>query len=433
MFGFSGEGSDSESSATSLAEEEAGHAVTKVHSAISEDEILNSADDVRMGQMFASMCSEKEMNSKRALCVSMMSLLAAKRQRRVAVVSRLILTNLNVMDRYISFRGGCQAVELYEVSGEFDIEAYGVKETMSTFRFSQEELDRLVVALGIPKVFRTSEGDKCDGLAALCMVCMYYAFPTRRFEMIKKFGCSLSKISRVISGVRQYLFDSFYPGMSKPQHLSTQQLQEFCNAIEKVCGVKDIFGFIDGTVRPTCKPEVLQAVAYNGSKHTHALKYQMLCTPDGMMRHVSGPYCGSRHDQHMVHKSEVLHWVLGHPRTPEGKIHSIYGDAGYAIAPGLMRPYPDGAVNILHEALNQNMTSARVCVEWEFGDIVQHWAHLCYKPGQKVLSGSRPGQQYIVAALLSNCQNCLHRGNTSTYFGCVPPTLEQYLDSLRVK
>ncbi len=54
------EGSDSESSATSLAEEEAKCAVRDVCSAIAEDEILNSAEDVRMRQMFESLTQNKK-------------------------------------------------------------------------------------------------------------------------------------------------------------------------------------------------------------------------------------------------------------------------------------------------------------------------------------------------------------------------------------
>jgi hypothetical protein len=182
-------------------------------------------------------------------------------------------------------------------------------------------------------------------------------------------------------------------------------MQQFEKAIFDNCGVHGIFGFIDATVRPTCKPELFQNAVYNGKDKTHALKYQVLCTPDGIMRHVSGPYCGSRHDQHMVHKSDVLGWVTAHPRSPEGREYVVYADAGYAIAPGLMRPFADERINIAHKAANEVMSSVRICVEWEFGDIVNYWAAVNFKPRQVIFNGSRPGQQYIVAALLSNCRH----------------------------
>lgn len=248
--------------------------------------------------------------------------------------------------------------------------------------------------------------------------------------MVPFFGTSTSRISRIIATLRSFLYEKFSPGLAHPPQLSAHKLQEFASAVYRVCEVPHIFSFIDGTVRPTAKPEINQGVMYNGKDRVHALKYQCLCTPDGIMRHVTGPYCGSRHDQHMVHKSAVLDWVTNHPRTRDGHMYVTYADAGYAVAPGLMRPYPDGAVNIAHKAFNDILTSVRVCVEWEFGDVVVNWASVNYVPGQKILSGSRPGQQYIVAALLSNCQNCLRGSQTSKYFNCDPPNLEEYLDSL---
>jgi hypothetical protein len=233
--------------------------------------------------------------------------------------------------------------------------------------------------------------------------------------------------------LRSFLYEKFSPGLAHPPRIPLHKLQEFESAVYRICEVPHIFSFIDGTVRPTAKPEINQSVMYNGKDRVHALKYQCLCTPDGIMRHVTGPYCGSRHDQHMVHKSAVLDWVISHDRSPDGHMYLTYADAGYAVAPGLMRPYPDAAVNIAHKAFNDVMTSVRVCVEWEFGDVVVNWGAVNYVPGQKILSGSRPGQQYIVAALLSNCQNCLRGSQTSTYFQCKPPKLEEYLKSLLEK
>jgi hypothetical protein len=207
-------------------------------------------------------------------------------------------------------------------------------------------------------------------------------------------------------------------------------VQQFSDVIFKHTGVKGIIGFIDGTVRPTCKPEMFQAVVYNGKDKTHALKYQVFVSPDGIMRHVFGPVCGSRHDQHMVHESKILQWITSHGSCASGNAFVCYADAGYAVAPGIMRPFADEKINIEHKAFNEVMSSVRICVEWEFGDIVAQWAHVNYKRNQVIANGSRPGQQYIVAALLSNCRNCLHPAKTSQYFQCLPPTLEEYIASL---
>ena len=363
--------------------------------------------------------------------VAMLALVVSKKRRREDARRCVSMMHAELLEEYIKFRGGIQQVRVYTIPDvTFDIATFGEKECESWFRFSQEELRRLNAALRIPAVIVTAEGDKCDGFEVLCMLCLYYAYPCRRFEMIEKFGTGLSRLSRLISHLRAWLWEKYYPGMSKPALLSSEKIEEYANAVFQKCGVRGVFSFIDGTVQPTPKPELFQNLVYNGKDRTHALKYQMLCTPDGVMRHVSGPYCGSRHDQHMVHKSAVLDWVTAHPRSPHGYTYTTYADAGYAVAPGLMRPYPDDKINIEHAAFNDVMSSVRVCVEWEFGDIVVYWAAVNFKPQMKIASGSMPGQQYIVAALLSKCHNCLRPGKTQKYFSCPPPSLEQYVESL---
>jgi hypothetical protein len=387
--------------------------------------------DEQLNEMAKSFGGAKSEEVKRVLCASMLTVMISRKRRREACLKCISLMNAHLLQSYVKFRGGIEKMTVYEIPDvEFDLDKLGDKEIYGYFRFSEGELRRLCTALQIPKVIVTSEGDKCEGLHVLCMMCMYYAYPTRRFEMIGKFGTSLSRMSRLISYLRNWLCEKYYPGMSNPKQIPLDKMEEFNDVVEMHTGIRGVFSFIDGTVRPTCKPEIFQAVVYNGKDKTHALKYQVVVTPDGIMRHVYGPVCGSRHDQHMVHASKVLEWITSHGKCSTGEPFVCYADAGYAVAPGLMRPFADEMINIEHNAFNQVMSSVRICVEWEFGDIVTHWAHVNYKRSQIIANGSRPGQQYIVAALLTNCRNCLRPGQTSKYFKCAPPALEKYIASL---
>jgi len=391
----------------------------------------DKATQEKLSKMANDLKSLNSEESRRLLCLSMLTVLASRKRRREQSLKFMLVINSDLLNTYVKYRGGLLAMSVYEIPNvKFDLDTFGEKETYSHFRFTAEQLHRLNAALGIPKDIVTSANDRCSGLEVLCMMCMYFAYPTRRFEMIPKFGTSSSRISRLISHLRNWLYEKFYPGMSKPKLLPREKIEEFSEVIFQQVGMRGIFSFIDGTVRPTCKPELFQAVVYNGKDKTHALKYQVLVTPDGIMRHVFGPVCGARHDQHMVHESGVLNWITSHGCSATGHPYVCYADAGYAVAPGIMRPFADEKLNIEHKAFNDIMSSVRICVEWEFGDIVAQWAAMNFKRTQVISNGSRPGQQYIVAALLSNCRNCLRPAQTSQYFNCAPPSLEDYISSL---
>lgn len=49
------------------------------------------------------------------------------------------------------------------------------------------------------------------------------------------------------------------------------------------------FGFVDGTVRPIARPDNYLGNVYNGNERVHALKFQSLALPNGIIGHLYGP------------------------------------------------------------------------------------------------------------------------------------------------
>ena len=49
------------------------------------------------------------------------------------------------------------------------------------------------------------------------------------------------------------------------------------------------FGFVDGTVRPICRPAEHQRGVCNGHKRVHALKFPCVALPNGLIGHLYGP------------------------------------------------------------------------------------------------------------------------------------------------
>ena len=75
--------------------------------------------------------------------------------------------------------------------------------------------------------------------------------------------------------------------------LRLPKLQGYSDAISARGAALDncsCFGFIDGTAHPICKPATRQRVVYNGhGKRTHALKFQAVALPNGMIANLYGP------------------------------------------------------------------------------------------------------------------------------------------------
>ena len=61
-------------------------------------------------------------------------------------------------------------------------------------------------------------------------------------------------------------------------------LEQYAAAIAgKGAALDNCFGFVDGTVRPISKPGEQQRIVYNGHKRVHALKFQSVAVPNGLI------------------------------------------------------------------------------------------------------------------------------------------------------
>ena len=67
-------------------------------------------------------------------------------------------------------------------------------------------------------------------------------------------------------------------------------IYKFSDAVAaKGAALHDCFGFIDGTVRPICRPGEQQRILYNGHKRLHSLKFQAVALPNGLIGNLYGP------------------------------------------------------------------------------------------------------------------------------------------------
>ena len=185
-------------------------------------------------------------------------------------------------------------------------------------------------------------------------------------------------------------------------------------------------GFIDGTVRPICRPTRHQRVCYNGHKRIHAIKCQSVVIPDGLIANLYGPVEGRRHDCVLLRSSRLMDEFQARQLTDrQGQPFALYGDPAYTLRPYLLCHFRVANISAQKQQFNCRMSSVRECVEWECGKILKKCAFLDFQKNLKVLL-SPVAKYYLVGGLLKNCHTPWYGSQTSKYFILEPPLLEHY-------
>jgi len=171
------------------------------------------------------------------------------------------------------------------------------------------------------------------------------------------------------------------------------------------------------------RPQVDQRIVYNGHKRTHALKYQSVVLPNGLIGNLSGPFEGQRHDSAMLRESGLLQdlqRVAWDGNTPL----CLYGDMAYPLNIHLQKAYANAR---RQEEINYNiaMNTLRTSVEWIFGEIKNFFKFIDYRKQLK-LGLSPVGKWFLICGLLHNARTCLYGNIVTDYFELNPPSLEEY-------
>ncbi len=175
-----------------------------------------------------------------------------------------------------------------------------------------------------------------------------FSYPARYFDVEHEFGRSGSMICRIFSTTVDWLYHRCHQLLHFPSHLLTPaRLTLFCNAIHaKGSPLSVVWGFVDGSLRPICRPKVGQKLNFSGHKRRHGLKYQGVNTPDGLMWSLHGPFEGRRNDQHLLSSSRILE-LLQRFDFICGRLY-LWSDTGYSNKPGLLTPFKGNLTNKEH-------------------------------------------------------------------------------------
>lgn len=312
-------------------------------------------------------------------------------------------------------------------------------EWKETFRFQKADMQRLCDALQLPAVMTATCRTTWTGFDGLCVVLRRLSYPSRLKDIVGLFGRPKCELSVIFNGTIRFLYEHWRALLTELLHpwFTPERLEEFAEVISAKCALQNCWGFIDGTVRPMCRPMVAQRLFYNGHKRVHSLKFQSVVAPNGLIVNLHGPVEGRRHDSFLLRDSQLMPQLEAHmnrPDPPPGSpaIYSLYGDPAYPMRAHLLSPFRADQLTPEEQAFNTQMSAVRTCVEWEFGKLLQLFAFVDFKKNLKVLL-QPVASMYVVSALLANCHKCLYGSQTATFFSSAeheirPPPLEEYLE-----
>ena len=109
---------------------------------------------------------------------------------------------------------------------------------------------------------------------------------------------------------------------------------------------------------------------YNGHKNVHAIKFQSVVAPNGLVANLYGPVEGKRHDSGMLAMSGLLDALQRYSVSPYGNTLCIYGDPAYPLRPCFQAPFRGAVLTPDQQVWNKSIKEVRVSVEWIFGDII---------------------------------------------------------------
>ena len=166
----------------------------------------------------------------------------------------------------------------------FSLEEMNEDECISEFCFKKQDIPRMAKVFKIPEKIVCINGTVASQTEGLCVFSKRFSYPCRLSDMIPRFGRSKYELCLISNQIMHQVADSFQHLLVtfEQQWLQREQLEGYANAVFRQSHALDnCWGFIDGTVRPICRPVENQKTVYNGHKRVHTLKYQAVLLPMG--------------------------------------------------------------------------------------------------------------------------------------------------------
>ena len=162
---------------------------------------------------------------------------------------------------------------LYWNNDRFTLQDKSEAEWKTHFRF-EKYIPLLVDVLGLPDERKCKQGTICNSTEGLCIVLKRLAYPCRFSDLRSIFGRPVHEISMISNTVIALIFEHHGRRIPEWNHtiLNHHALQTYAEAVsDNGAALDNCFGFVDGTVRPICRPNTNQRIVCNGHNRVHGL------------------------------------------------------------------------------------------------------------------------------------------------------------------
>lgn len=331
------------------------------------------------------------------------------------------------------------------------IASFSPEECWNFFRFRKADLPAIIDKLGLPKELRL-KGEKSghvNGESASLYLLYRLHYPQVLNGDQDRWGHEYSTLSRIfntaldevyrlheakVCGNVDWYQDRFDLYNRKINiNFANNQYNPFPGMIHPL--FNNLFGFLDGCGSHICRPGgpgPLQNAFWNRYFHAHILIYQGITFPDGLLI-VEGPEPGFETDWIVWRNCLVRHQIeqIMQTRVANNQRRlKLYGDKMYWNDPIITAAFNNRNGFIIlpwMRRINLILSGARVSIEWTFGKLLSLFKFTDYVKTQSLFL-SPLAKQFKVSVLLLNAHTCIYGSQTSEYFDCDPPTLDDYFN-----
>ena len=169
---------------------------------------------------------------------------------------------------------------------------------------------------------------------------------------------------------------------------------------------------------------MIQRAFYTGWKKLRVLKLQSIDLPNGMTFHAYGPI-SCRHSDSFSFRESGIQNKLTLLQENEDIKYSMYGDSAYGRGHLICARHQGDNLNERQITENELFSSVRESIEWGYRDIKESGVLWTIKKLLRI-QNMPIGKMFAFALILKNAHCCLNGNQTSNYFDCLPPSLEDW-------